>query len=106
MLFDHADHEPQKISRRQAYLTERNRELVSLATEQTDGSTTRDREVFRRKNLRCWRPNPVFLLAVRDTDIFPHNFIYTDYGVLFDGAYGFGLTPYAVTARAIVIDRS
>ena len=45
MLFDHVAHEPQKISRRQAYLTERNRELYSLTMERTDGSATRDREV-------------------------------------------------------------
>ena len=52
MLFDHADHEPQKISRRQAYLTTRNRELVSLTTERTDGSATRDREVSSSKRFR------------------------------------------------------
>ena len=45
MLFDHVDHEPLKISRRHLYLYTRNRELVSLTTEQTDGSATRDREV-------------------------------------------------------------
>ena len=46
MLFDHVAHEPHKISRRHLYQYTRNRELVSLTTEQTDGSATRDREVF------------------------------------------------------------
>ena len=45
MLFDHVDHEPLKISRRHLYQYTRNRELVSLTTERTDGSATRDREV-------------------------------------------------------------
>ena len=39
--------EPHKISRNQTHSATRNRELVSLTTEQTDGSATRDREVVR-----------------------------------------------------------
>ena len=58
MLFDHVDHEPHKNSRRHLYQYTRNRELVSLTTERTDGSATRDREVFRGKRFRCWGATP------------------------------------------------
>ena len=58
MLFDLADHEPQKISRRHLYQYTRNRELVSLTTERTDGSATRDREVGPRKSLTLQRARP------------------------------------------------
>ena len=59
MLFDHVDHEPLKISRRHLYQYTRNRELVSLTTERTDGSATRDREVVPGKKFRCWGATPV-----------------------------------------------
>ena len=59
MLFDHVDHEPHKISRNQTHSATRNRELVSLTTEQTDGSATRDREVASGKRFRCKEPDPV-----------------------------------------------
>ena len=62
MLFDHVDHEPHKISRNQTHSATRNRELVSLTTEQTDGSATRDREVASGNRFRCWGPTPVSTL--------------------------------------------
>ena len=63
MLFDHADHEPHKISRRHLYQCTRNRELVSLTTERTDGSATRDREVVPCKRFRCKGSSPVIPMS-------------------------------------------